>query len=406
MKILVITSGMENSRVRLQPMHYIYEFCVNAQQMGVQIQVVSDGHPKMPEHDLVQGVPVLRLRGIRSLPCFGNQDLQATIARETPDAIVWHTGITSALHLNLRPWRSRPIFALFTSAVYSVGELSALGPSGLRFMLRARSAAVAGALIPSHLIRRFFNGNSMEAVVTLSEASRKALVQRGVPANRIFLVRPGVDSLWLNTDLDKAACQAVRQELGFTADDFVVVYFGPPLLYRGSDTLIRSIALQAQSLPSLRLLLLIRRQTGKREGQEKQIETLIETLGINSRTKILPGFLTREELVRFIAAADAVALPLNFVSSEAPLSIFEAMALGKPVISTHVDGIPELLADGRGILVQPRASRELAEALAYLARNPGAAAEMGSKARDFIRARGGWPQATQDILKVIDAHIN
>jgi colanic acid/amylovoran biosynthesis glycosyltransferase len=46
-----------------------------------------------------------------------------------------------------------------------------------------------------------------------------------------------------------------------------------------------------------------------------------------------------------------------------PVYLMEAMALGKPVVSTYISGIPELVKDGAGILVPPEDSRALAEAI-------------------------------------------
>jgi glycosyltransferase involved in cell wall biosynthesis len=46
-----------------------------------------------------------------------------------------------------------------------------------------------------------------------------------------------------------------------------------------------------------------------------------------------------------------------------PNALIEAMALGKPVISTYVSGIPELIKDGAGILVPPEDSKALAKAI-------------------------------------------
>jgi len=70
-----------------------------------------------------------------------------------------------------------------------------------------------------------------------------------------------------------------------------------------------------------------------------------------------------------------------------PATIMEAMAVGKPVVSTHVSGIPELVADGReGLLVPPDAPAALAQAIEGLLTDPARCRAMGSAAARKVRA--------------------
>jgi glycosyltransferase involved in cell wall biosynthesis len=148
-------------------------------------------------------------------------------------------------------------------------------------------------------------------------------------------------------------------------------------------------------------LIFSRRREGELSAGQARLDRLIHKLGLQDRTRLISTFLDQTELIRLVGAADAVALPFKLVSAEAPLGVFEAMALGKPVIATRVDGLPELLAAGRGVLVPPADPAGLAEALQRLACDPDAISMMAQKARDFVSARGGWPQVARDILDVI-----
>lgn len=68
-----------------------------------------------------------------------------------------------------------------------------------------------------------------------------------------------------------------------------------------------------------------------------------------------------------------------------PLAIAEAMAMGLPVVSTRVVGIPELVRAGVGLLVSPHGPVELAQALeqVYRAGDQGRA-EMGQHGRVVV----------------------
>ena len=92
---------------------------------------------------------------------------------------------------------------------------------------------------------------------------------------------------------------------------------------------------------------------------------------------------SRTDVDRLLARADAVVLPsLGEGMSNA---VMEAMAAGKPVVATAVGGTPELLADGRGLLVPPGDPVRLADALGAVLNDPERAALMGFEAREWSR---------------------
>jgi glycosyltransferase involved in cell wall biosynthesis len=92
------------------------------------------------------------------------------------------------------------------------------------------------------------------------------------------------------------------------------------------------------------------------------------------------GWVTGDEKRRFYQQADIFTLPSH--AENLPYSLLEAMAVGLPVVTTPVGGIPELVEDGReGFLIQPGDDQELAERILYLLRNPQLREELGRNAR-------------------------
>jgi colanic acid/amylovoran biosynthesis glycosyltransferase len=106
------------------------------------------------------------------------------------------------------------------------------------------------------------------------------------------------------------------------------------------------------------------------------IEALIDRLDLRDRVRIT-GYLGTAEVRRELEAARAMVLP-SFAEG-LPVVIMEAMAMGRPVISTYVAGIPELVEPGRsGWLVPPGAVEPLVEAMAEaLAAGPAELEAMG-----------------------------
>ena len=84
-----------------------------------------------------------------------------------------------------------------------------------------------------------------------------------------------------------------------------------------------------------------------------------------------------------------------------PLAVLEAMACGKPVVATSVDGIPEIVENGRtGLLFPHQDDRQLAVRILALLGDPRMAAELGDSARRFVEAQFTTKQFASSMNKV------
>jgi len=93
----------------------------------------------------------------------------------------------------------------------------------------------------------------------------------------------------------------------------------------------------------------------------------------------------QDEIRSYYARADIFCLP-SFAEG-VPVVLMEAMAMERPVVSTTVMGIPELVDHGvQGRLVAPGRVDELTAALRELALAPDARAKMGSAGREKVLA--------------------
>jgi colanic acid/amylovoran biosynthesis glycosyltransferase len=111
-----------------------------------------------------------------------------------------------------------------------------------------------------------------------------------------------------------------------------------------------------------------------------EIEREIERLGLIASVKIL-GWLSNDQVRMEIEAARAMVLP-SFAEG-LPVVIMEALALGRPVISTYVAGIPELVQETDcGWLVPAGAVDALAGAMQFvLHASPERLTQMGAAGR-------------------------
>lgn len=117
-----------------------------------------------------------------------------------------------------------------------------------------------------------------------------------------------------------------------------------------------------------------------------EIEAAIRRHGIADRVRIT-GWISSAQVRDELAASRALVLP-SFAEG-LPVVIMEAMAVGRPVLSTYVAGIPELVRDGvEGWLFEAGSPEAAARAMrACLAATPEALGSMGEAGRARVLAR-------------------
>lgn len=119
----------------------------------------------------------------------------------------------------------------------------------------------------------------------------------------------------------------------------------------------------------------------RREAQDR-----VERLGLHERIRF-PGWIAPSDLVK--AVKDSQVLLIPSFAEGLPAVIFEALAMQRPVISTYIAGIPELVVPGRnGWLVAAGSVEQLADAMREALATPAARLEeMGEAGRQAVMER-------------------
>lgn len=170
----------------------------------------------------------------------------------------------------------------------------------------------------------------------------------------------------------------VRRELELD-DRCWVIFAGTPRLHKGVKNIIFALEkIKGIELPGL----LICGGAGSETGE--LVRFAHSALG-KTRFRYIEQY-DRLNAGKYLSAADIACIPslINSTSiGQVPTKLFEAMAMGLPVIASGVCDIPELIKD-IGLSVPPGDIIALSNAIKKLVLNPGLSMEMGSKAR--IRA--------------------
>ena len=169
-----------------------------------------------------------------------------------------------------------------------------------------------------------------------------------------------------------------------------VLFVGRLEKRKGLDYLLRACVKVKSQFSNFRLIV-VGPGTRLRPGYEK----LVEDMGLAD--VVFTGLVSNSELVKYYRSADIFCAPATGGESFG-IVLLEAMASGKPVIATDIDGYASVLTDGgEGLLVPPRDEEALAGALLSLIGNRSLRHQMGAKGK--IKAeKYSWVSVCQQVM--------
>ena len=190
---------------------------------------------------------------------------------------------------------------------------------------------------------------------------------------------------WDPARFDRSASRAA---LG-VGDAPVVMFLGTPRGYKGVDDLVEAMA----GVATARLVIV------GAEPDHPTARRWAERSGV-----IVRGPVPFDDVPRYLAAADVVAVPQRATSDtlgQVPAKLFDAMAMARPIVSTSVSMIPEVL-DGCGMLVPPGEPRALRAVVEGLLADPARARELGRRARARCIDRYSFTSARAVLIPLVE----
>jgi glycosyltransferase involved in cell wall biosynthesis len=267
-------------------------------------------------------------------------------------------------------------------------------------VVAARIAGVRRIVATSHLVTELdgLKSRGLHAVqsrlidryVAVSSAVKDRLCKSlAVPTRKVVVVHNGVE-VAAPPDIDVGA---VRREL-VGPDERRRIAFTPARLHeqKGHAFLIRA----AVSLPDVVFLLA---GTGPAEAE---LRALAARLGVAERVRFL-GFQT--DVPKILAACDLFVLPSLYEGL--PITVLEAMAAGKPIVATAVDGTKEALVDGEsGLVVPARDPVALAAAISRLTSDAELASRLARAARIRVEREFSGRQMAAGVSAIYDTLLS
>lgn len=185
---------------------------------------------------------------------------------------------------------------------------------------------------------------------------------------------------------------AARAKLGL-AGRKTVMFLGTPRGYKGVDDLVEAAGLLGGDVTLVLVGVSLESAEARRWAALPWVR--------------LVGKIPFDEIPVHLMAADVVAVPQRDTAAtvgQVPAKLFDAMALGRPIVTTSVSMIPEILG-GAGVLVPPGDVTALAGALRRMLDDPSTAGALGRRARERCVAEYSFEAARARLFPLIDAAV-
>jgi glycosyltransferase involved in cell wall biosynthesis len=224
-------------------------------------------------------------------------------------------------------------------------------------------------------------------LVAITPSQRRDLLRLGIGDERKVVEIPlGLELAQFTLPLDPGEA---RQRLGLPPADPIVAIVARLVPVKNIGLFLRAVAQMPE--PAFGVIV------GDGEAR-RLLESECLALGLNERVR----FLGWQRDVRAVyAAADVVAL--TSLNEGSPVSVLEAMASGRAVVSTDVGGVPDVIVDGvSGRLVPSGDAPALAAAIGGLLRDPDRRARLGAAARKAVYPHYDVSRLLADITRLYD----
>lgn len=205
---------------------------------------------------------------------------------------------------------------------------------------------------------------------------------------RVEVVENGV-----SMEVDPIQVAAMRDELGLKRDHRLVVHVGNIRPHKGHAHLVQTARWLRDQGARVEIVSI---GGEKYPGDLERVRDLARQADVAGTIRFLGR---RPEARAFLALADAVVNPSDVEGL--PVSLLEAMSLGRPVVATAVGGVSLLIDDGiSGLLVPPADPVRMGQAVMRVLEDADLAARLGAGGRERVEARHGLRPMVEAFEKI------
>ena len=225
-----------------------------------------------------------------------------------------------------------------------------------------------------------------DLVFVQSTGMRASIATKGVPAELMVPVPMGVSAQLLEGRDGPRASEVASPS---------VLYLGSMVRVRCLETIVQAFRSVVDVVPTATLFFV----GGENQADIDFLRDEALRLGLAERI-VFTGPLPRDQAFAYVRAADVCLSPIPpnpILDVASPTKLVEYMALAKPVVANeHPEQSQVVAASGGGVIV-PWAAERFASAVIELLQDPGRAAEMGRKGRDYVERHRSYAVIAEHV---------
>ncbi len=186
----------------------------------------------------------------------------------------------------------------------------------------------------------------------------------------------------------------IKEKLKLRKDHKYILFSGTPREHKGLEELLKAI--KNINNDNLKLLLV---------GGDSQDSFYCKLLSIGENIIVPVGEKDHEVMPEYLSASDMVVLPQRetlFANAQVPAKVFEAMAMEKPIISTNISDMKEIL-DSCGIIIDPiKNTSELEIKIKLLINDDNLSRSLGKMARIKCINEYSWERMAEKLFPIFE----
>jgi glycosyltransferase involved in cell wall biosynthesis len=364
--LLVNWQDLENPHAGGAELH-LFEIFGRLAARGHRVRLVCSGWPGAPSRVEIRGIDVRRVGGRHSFAVVGRRAVREALRERRPDILVEDI---NKLPLMLAGLTDLPFCALVPHLFGTTAFQSASWPMAATVWLSERP-------LPWVYRRAGFHA--------ISESTRDDLVARGIPAGRVRVIHPGVDSAAFTPGPP-----------GSRAGTPEFVYVGRLQRYKGVDVALRALAVARRARPELSLAI-------AGNGMHRPaLEQLARELGMAHAVRFL-GFVSESDKIALFRRSWANLFPSP--KEGWGITVLEAGACATPSLASDSPGLRDSVQPERtGYLVPHGDAEALAARMLQLAESPALVEQLGASARRFAEAHS-WERSADETERHLESIV-
>ena len=245
----------------------------------------------------------------------------------------------------------------------------------------------------NNLFNRWLNERWTEGVITTAEVLYRSYSENfSLDENRLINIPLGIDPDYF---FPIGKDSELKNSLGISNDELVVGILGRLSPVKGHRYFIQAAAEVLKSFQPVKFLI---------AGEDAQVKSyrlkeMVREMGVSDKFI----FIGRTEDSRKIISLMDIAVVASAGSETVCRVALEYMALGKPVVGTDINGIPEVVKNGiNGLIVKPKNSQNMAQAILELLNDKNKRESFGKASRVLVEnefSLDGFARKTEEFYR-------